>query len=105
MSNLTPEKGLIFRIAHRDNVPWMIANGLHCKKSDTFDPNFVQIGNFELIDRRADHPVPIEPKGTLGRLRAVLLYAVLPDAAEYQDRVGRHREAPKRRHCDLSIFP
>lgn len=66
MSNLTPERALIFRITHRDNVPWMLANGAHCKKSDALDPKFVQIGNPELIDRRTDHPVPIPPSGTLG---------------------------------------
>lgn len=28
--NLNPEKALVWRIAHRDNRPWVLDNGLHC---------------------------------------------------------------------------
>jgi ssDNA thymidine ADP-ribosyltransferase, DarT len=65
MSNLTPEKALIFRIVHRCNIPWILGNGLHCRNSDAFDPNYVDIGNAELIDKRNGHPVPCPPGGTL----------------------------------------
>jgi hypothetical protein len=37
---LTQEKGLIFRITHRDNVPWILKNGMHARNGDEFDPNF-----------------------------------------------------------------
>jgi len=30
-SSLTPEKALIFRITHRDNLPWILEHGLHCR--------------------------------------------------------------------------
>jgi hypothetical protein len=62
---LTPEKALIFRIVHRDNVPWILENGLHCKNSKLLDPNFVEIGNKDLISRRDRHPVRRPPGGTL----------------------------------------
>jgi hypothetical protein len=62
---LTPEKALIFRITHRDNLPWLLANGLHCRKSDASDPKFVNIGNPDLIDKRHRQPVPVAPNGTL----------------------------------------
>jgi hypothetical protein len=62
---LTPEKALIFRITHRDNVPWILENGLHCSNSDWLDPGFVSIGNPDLIDKRRDRPVTIPPGGTL----------------------------------------
>jgi len=65
MSSLNPEKALIFRITHVSNVPWILANGLHCSNSDQSDPNYVQIGNVELIDRRATRVVPVPPGGTL----------------------------------------
>src|SRR3954466_10875814 len=65
MANLTPDKALIFRIVHRDNLPWILDNGLHCRNSDTFNPNYVNIGNVELIDRRNGHTVPCPPGGTL----------------------------------------
>jgi len=43
--NLNPEKALIWRIVHRDNLPWILDNGLHCRNSLLQDPNFVNIGN------------------------------------------------------------
>jgi hypothetical protein len=62
---LTPAKALIFRITHRDNVPWILQNGLHCQNSATCDPSFVSIGNPDLIDVRKERIVPIPPGGTL----------------------------------------
>jgi hypothetical protein len=61
---LTPEKGLIFRITHRDNLLWILEHGLHCTHSPMQDPKFVSIGNPELIGMRGDHPIP--GGGTLG---------------------------------------
>jgi hypothetical protein len=62
---LSQDKALIFRITHRDNLRWMIVNGVHCKNSTMLDPNFVSIGNAELIDKRHHRPVPCSPFGTL----------------------------------------
>ncbi|HEY3918738.1 MAG TPA: DUF4433 domain-containing protein [Stellaceae bacterium] len=63
--DLTPQRALIFRITHRDNVPWIIQNGLHCRNSGVIDPNFVPIGNPELIERRRTQLVPVLPGGLL----------------------------------------
>lgn len=63
--DLTLEKALIFRIAHRDNIPWILDHGLHCKNSKVLDPNYVEIGNLELISKRDKHPVVPLPSGTL----------------------------------------
>lgn len=62
---LTPERARIFRITHIDNVPWILKNGLHCSKSPTCDPGFVQIGNADLIAKRPTRTVPVAPWGTL----------------------------------------
>lgn len=62
---LNPEKALIFRITHRDNVPWVLKNGLHAKNGALADPNFRPIGNRDLIQKRTYHPVPAGPGGTL----------------------------------------
>ena len=43
---------LLFRITHIGNVPWILKNGLHCNNSGILDPNFVTIGNPELISKR-----------------------------------------------------
>jgi len=65
VSNLNPEKALIFRITHIENVRWVLENGLHCRNSSEFDPNFRNIGNLELISRRHLRTVPVAPGGTL----------------------------------------
>jgi hypothetical protein len=65
MVELTPEKARIFRITHINNAAWILQNGLHCKSSNHQDPNFVQIGNPDLIAKRTHRTVPIAPGGTL----------------------------------------
>ena len=65
LRGLTSKKALIFRITHINNVPWLLRNGLHCKNSQTLDPDFISIGNQEIIDRRRSRTVPIAPGGTL----------------------------------------
>ena len=62
---LTPEKALIFRVTHIDNVAWILEHGLHCSASETRDPNFVAIGNPDLIQRRTQRHVPIAPRDAL----------------------------------------
>ena len=62
---LTPEKALIFRITHRRNVEWILGNGLHSANSGVLDPNFVRIGNADLIAKRADRAIDVGPGGTI----------------------------------------
>jgi hypothetical protein len=64
-TNLNPEKALIFRIVHRDNVPWILEHGMYCRNARTQDPNYRTIGNPDLIDKRRRRAVPIPPGGTL----------------------------------------
>lgn len=63
--SLRREKGLIFRILHLSNVPWIMKHGMHCANAATRDPNFVTIGNTDLIDKRHYRQVPCAPHGTL----------------------------------------
>jgi ssDNA thymidine ADP-ribosyltransferase, DarT len=62
---LTSEKALIWRIVHVKNVPWILSHGLHSGNSPIQSPDWVHIGNPELISRRATHPVPVGPMGYL----------------------------------------
>jgi len=64
-SRLNPEKALIWRIVHRDNLPWILDNGLHCANSDVQAPQYVNIGNADLIDKRRSRYVLIAPGGVL----------------------------------------
>ena len=50
---------------HRDNVPWIVANGMHCRNAGITDPDFVTIGNPDLIESRRARPIPHTPHGTL----------------------------------------
>lgn len=63
--SINPEKALIWRIVHRDNLAWILDNGLHCANSGVLSPNYVNIGNADLIDKRRHRVVPIPPGGTL----------------------------------------
>lgn len=64
-TSLNPEKALIWRIVHRDNLTWILDNGLHCGNSAVKAPGWVSIGNPELTDKRATHRVPKPPGGFL----------------------------------------
>jgi hypothetical protein len=64
-TNLNPEKALVWRIVHRDNVPWILEHGLFAGNSTTRCPNWVSIGNPDLTDKRARRVVPIPPGGVL----------------------------------------
>lgn len=63
--NLNPDKALIWRITHRQNLPWILVNGLHTGNGGARSPDWVTIGNEELIDRRAHRQVPLPPGGVL----------------------------------------
>lgn len=63
--NLNPEKALIFRIVHRENVVGMLRDGLHCRNSAVAAKPFVQIGNPDLIEKRRHRLVDCSPGGTL----------------------------------------
>jgi len=63
--NLTKERAWIFRITHVDNLPWLLRNGLWCPSSGKLDPDFVPIGNSDIIEKRSSKRVPVEPDGTL----------------------------------------
>ena len=62
---LNPARALIFRIIHRDNLPWVLDNGLHCGNSQTRAVNWVSIGNRNLIATRARWPVKAPTGGLL----------------------------------------
>lgn len=62
---LNPDKALIFRIVHRDNVAWILDQGMHCRSSPVQAPHYQTIGNPDLIDKRRHRVVPIPPGGML----------------------------------------
>lgn len=63
--SLNPDKALIWRIIHRDNLPWVLEHGLHCGNSMQRSPQWVSIGQPELIAKRGRRQVPCPPHGVL----------------------------------------
>lgn len=64
-AKLNSGNAFIWRIVHRDNLPWILDNGLHCSNSENQSPTWVNIGNEDLIDKRSRRAVPLPPGGTL----------------------------------------
>ncbi|MCC4275682.1 type II toxin-antitoxin system toxin DNA ADP-ribosyl transferase DarT [Marinomonas communis] len=52
-------------MVHVSNIPWILDNGLYSAHSTVQSPNYQAIGNPELIQKRTQRAVPIEPYGTL----------------------------------------
>lgn len=53
-------------MVHFDNLEYILQNGM-CNRSHLLaDPNYINIGDGELIKQREDYPVQIAPGGSLG---------------------------------------
>jgi hypothetical protein len=101
MQGLTAERALIFRITHRDNIPWILANGLHCRNSNRLDPNFVSIGNASLINDRQRVIVRSPPGGTLSDY--IPFYFTSHSVMLYNIKTG-YRGVQQRRNDEIVIL-
>jgi hypothetical protein len=63
--NLTKERAAVFRVTHIDNLRWILRNGLCCVSSGNLDPDFIAIGNPDIISKRFHRRVPVPPEGSL----------------------------------------
>ena len=54
MPQQTTQHLFIYRMTHIDNVPFIVKNGLWSKLSPVQDPNFIPIGNPDIIDKRTN---------------------------------------------------
>lgn len=61
---LNPERALIFRIVHRDNLADVLEHGCRCR-SEVLGQKYKDIGNLALVEKRTTRDVPIPPGGTL----------------------------------------
>lgn len=62
---LNPEKALIFRIVHKNNIGSVLQTGCQCRSAVAAQAGYVEIGNQELIQKRTQRVVPCPPGGTL----------------------------------------
>jgi ssDNA thymidine ADP-ribosyltransferase, DarT len=88
LPELTAENAYIFRITHRDNIPWILDHGLHCRQSSQQDPKFVNIGIPDLIEKRHHWRVPQPPGGTLSNY--VSFYFTPLSMMAYNIKTGRN---------------
>jgi hypothetical protein len=98
---LTPTNARIFRITHIRNVPWLLRNGICCRNSPAKDPEFVEIGNPDLITKRLFREVPIPPGGGLGGY--VPFYFTPHSPMLYNILTGYRGIVPKRERRDIVI--
>jgi len=102
VSDLNPDRALIFRIVHVDNLPWILDHGgLHSRNWPEQSPDYVNIGNPDLIDKRSRHTVPVPPGGTLSDY--VPFYFTPKSMMLFNIHTG-YGGVPKRENQDLVIF-
>lgn len=73
-----------YRITHRDNLEHILEHGLVNKNHVNADPNFMAIGNPEIIDVRSTTPVNIDDYGFIGSYvpfyftpRSIMLFNII----------------------------
>ena len=104
LPTLSPEEALIFRITHRDNLPWILHHGLFAKSSQVLDPNFRKIGDLDLIDKRSRHVVPAGPRGTLGGYIPFYFTPFSIMMLQNQYRAWRYTARSERRACHSGVI-
>lgn len=62
---IRPDNALIWRITHINNLDWYLDNGLFSPNSNKKSINYVCIGNEDIISKRANRKVKVEPYDTL----------------------------------------
>jgi hypothetical protein len=101
LPELNSTNGFIFRITHRNNVPWILDNGLHCRNSTSVDPSFVQIGNADLINKRHQKKAKGPYGGTLSDY--VPFYFTPLSPMFYNIKTG-YNGITKRANDEIAIF-
>jgi hypothetical protein len=67
------EPHLVYRIVHIGNLPNILANGIYVKGHPKFDPRYINIGNSEIISKRAEFRVKINGYGFIGNTSLSIL--------------------------------
>jgi hypothetical protein len=63
MKGEIPENIILYRITHKDNLDYLLRNGMFTKNHKNADPNYINIGDNTLILQRNDYSVRINPPG------------------------------------------
>ena len=98
--DLTPEKALIFRVTHRDNLPLILEDGLICQTWGLGRQNFTPIGNPGIIDDRRRRLVEVDPHGTLSDYVPLYFTPVTPMMLN----IVTGRGVPRRNRQELIVL-
>ena len=63
MPGLQPTIVKVYRIVHIDNIEYLLKYGMFSRAHINADPNYINIGDSDLIAKRHDYPVGINPPG------------------------------------------
>jgi len=63
MPGTIPNPVWIFRMVHISNLEYVLTHGIHTRNHPNADPNYINIGDTELISKRSTWPVKIDPPG------------------------------------------
>ncbi|MEB0261660.1 MULTISPECIES: DUF4433 domain-containing protein [unclassified Mucilaginibacter] len=58
-----PDTVKIYRIIHIDNIEYLLKNGMYHSEHIEADPHYINIGDGDLIAKRHEYPVGINPPG------------------------------------------
>jgi ssDNA thymidine ADP-ribosyltransferase, DarT len=60
-----PKDVAIYRMVHYANLPFVIDHGLHCSHCEPTNPNYVPIGQPNIVSKRKDKRIDFPPGGIL----------------------------------------
>jgi len=76
----------VYRIIHYKNLEYILQNGIYVRDHHKFDPNYINIGNTDIIDVRGSSSVKINNYGNIGAYipfyfgrQSIMLYNILTD--------------------------
>lgn len=58
-----PDIVRLYRIVHIDNMEYLLTHGMFNRDHENADPNYINIGDNDLIAKRHEYPVGINPPG------------------------------------------
>ena len=94
------DKIWIFRITHIDNLRYALLKGLFSYQHACADPNYINIGDSNLIQQRHDHLVKINPpNGHLGDYVPFYFGPLSPMLLKYKDWSEKYYTASPERYC------
>lgn len=60
-----PKRILLYRMVHHSNLPFILSQGLHCSNSGIKAPDYINIGNQDIIQKRRTRQITKVPHGEI----------------------------------------